>query len=323
MKKSCLFQFLFFIALVFVVTMFLRGYIDDSQMLQEGLVDDDTVGQEKAVGSVSILSQEKQRRSVGTRLTGIEGLARLPVSALMIDAPRIRGLAVSERFFYVSSFDPDRYEAYLYKVNRENHSVVQVRTLREEGRYQLGGLYLVDNILLVPLAGDEADAGSSLLFIDTYHLEIQRKIEVGDRIRAVAQGTDDLIYGVSFGSNVFYVWTPAGEEIRKKTIFEPIEYSDMEIVQGSLVCSGVDSHSGIIDIIDPYTFTLLVRHRCYTRTPDQQWVTSKGFALFDGVFYFVPNEGHFPMLMRYVLDGVTASEYIPSVRQKDLEGETQ
>ncbi len=39
--------------------------------------------------------------------------------------------------------------------------------------------------------------------------------------------------------------------------------------------------------------------------------------------FFVSNEGHFPMLMRYVLDGVTASEYIPSVRRKDLEEETQ
>ncbi len=321
MKKSCLFQFVLFAVFVFVVAMFLRSYIEGFRAPQEG-----TVGVDRGPGTLVSSKGGRQGRVAGdaeARATGIEGLSRLPVSALMIDAPSVRGLAVSARFFYVSSFDPARRVASLYKIDRENHSVVHVRTLKEDGRYQLGGLDLRGDSLLVPVAGDEFDSGSSILLLDTRHLEVQRKIEVGDRIRAVAQGTDDLVYGINFDSSIFYTWTPTGEEVRRKAIYDQVEYSDIEIVQGSLVCSGVDSHSGVLDVIDPYGFTLLVRHRCYTRTPDQQWVTSRGFALFDGVFYFVPDEGHFPMLMRYVLDGMTSSEYIPSVSQGDLQGGTQ
>lgn len=261
----------------------------------------------------SVAPQGGQGGSSAASGKGIEGLSRLPVSRLMIDAPRVRGLAVNEGFFYVSSFDPAQDAASVYKIDRGNHSVVQTRALREDGRYQSGGLYLRGGSLLVPLAGGEGDAGSSILFLDARHLDIQHRIEVEDRIRAVAQGTDDLLYGVNFGSSVFYAWTREGKEVRRGENYNQAEYGDLEFMQGSLVCAGADGRSGIIDVIDPYSFSLLVRHRCYTRTPDQQWVTGRGFAFFDGVFYFVPDEGHFPTLMKYVLDGTTPSDYIPYV----------
>ncbi|MGM0400142.1 MAG: DUF6454 family protein [Chloroflexota bacterium] len=315
MKKSCLFQLVLFAVLVFVVAMLLRGYVEGCRAPQEARDIDGEVGGDEG-GESAVSSQEGEQGAGTTGSRGIEGLSRLPVSSLMIDAPRVRGLAVSEHFFYVSSFDPDRRVASLYKVNRESHSTTQVRTLKEDARYQSGGLFFRGGSLLVPLAGDEADSGSSILFLDAHHLEIQHRIKVDDRIRAVAQGRHDVIYGVDFDSSVFYAWTPEGEEVRKGENYNWGEYGDIDFIQGSLVCSGADDHSGVIDVIDPHTFTLLVRHRCYTRTPDREWVTSKGFAFFDGVFYFVPDEGHFPTLMKYVLDGVSPSEYIPYVAPK-------
>ncbi|MEA3407317.1 MAG: hypothetical protein U9R48_04465 [Chloroflexota bacterium] len=329
MKKSCLFQVFLFAVLVFVATMFLRGYIRGCRGSQE----DAAVVGRRVGGSVS--SQDGQGEDADesrARGTGIEGLSSLPVSSLMIDAARVRGLAVSERFFFVSSFDPNRRVGYLYKIDRESRGVAQIRTVKEDGRYQLGGLYVSADSLLVPLAGDETDPVSSILTLDTRYLEIQDAFSVGCRIQAVARGADGLIYGYSPDASVFYAWTPTGEEVRKRTIYTEAEYHDVEFLQGSLVCAGVenrkatlpgnmrsifhvDGQGGVIDVIDPQTFTLLVRHRCYTRTPDQQWVTSRGFAFFDGMFYFVPDEGHFPTLMTYVLDGVTLSEYVPSVGQ--------
>ncbi|MFP3895949.1 MAG: hypothetical protein ACLFV5_03795 [Anaerolineales bacterium] len=311
MKKSCLFQLVLFAVLVFVVAMLLRGYIEgcgapreDTELVGAGLERDDGKGP---------ISLQEGRRTDASSSRGIEGLSRLPVSSLMVDAPRVRGLAVNEGFFYVSSFDSDLHTASVYKINRDNHTVAQVRTLKEEGRYQSGGLCLRGDTLLVPLVGDEVDSSSSLLFLDTRHLEIRHKIEIDDRIRAVAQGTDGLIYGIGFDSSVFYAWTPEGEEVRRGENYNRGEYGDIEFMQGSLVCAGADDRSGVIDVIDPFSFSLLVRHRCYTRTPDQEWITGRGFAFFDGVFYFVPDEGHFPTLMKYVLDGVSPAEYIPSV----------
>jgi hypothetical protein len=186
--------------------------------------------------------------------------------------------------------------------------------------------------LSTSLTGDEADSGSSILFLDARHLEVQEAFHVDARIQAVAQGTDGLIYGFSSDAATFYAWTLGGEEMRSRARYEQVAYRDMDFVQGSLVCAGaentrtifqVDGQSGIIDVIDPQTFTLLVRHRCYTRTQDQEWVTSRGFAFFDGAFFFVPDEGHFPTLMKYVLDGVTLSEYIPSVGRGDTGEQSQ
>jgi len=128
----------------------------------------------------------------------------------------------------------------------------------------------------------------------------------------VAQGENGHLYGLNDDSTMVFEWTAQGGEVRRTPNATGARYQDMDVVRGSLVCTGADPNGGVIDILDPASLTLLVRHRCHARTPNGHLITSKGFAFAEGTFYFLPADGEFPMLMSYTLDDVTLADYVPS-----------
>jgi hypothetical protein len=230
----------------------------------------------------------------------------------MLKVPRIQGLAVTKEFFYVSSFNPQSRAALLFKVDRDTHMISTMREVMQEGRFELGGIHAGKRLLWVPVAG--IGRSSIILGLDLQYLKIEHRFKVDDYIVAVAEGNDGHLYGFNDDSTLIYEWMPDGQELRKAANASGVRYQDMDVVRGSLLCAGVEPASGVIDVIDPVSLTLLARHHCFANGARGQWVTGKGFAYYDGVFYFLPDEGEFPMLMSYMLDsGVRLSDYVPSV----------
>jgi hypothetical protein len=187
-----------------------------------------------------------------------------------------------------------------------------MREVTQEGRFELGGIHAGKRLLWVPVAG--IGRSSIILGLDLQYLKIEHRFKVDDYIVAVAEGNDGHLYGFNDDSTLIYEWMPDGQELRKAANASGVRYQDMDVVRGSLLCAGVEPASGVIDVIDPVSLTLLARHHCFANGARGQWVTGKGFAYYDGVFYFLPDEGEFPMLMSYMLDsGVRLSDYVPSV----------
>lgn len=245
---------------------------------------------------------------------GIEGLTLRLSRPLMFDVPRVQGLAADAQFFYIAASDAKQEHAILYQVYRSSYSIAKEQRLQSGDKNVLGGMHMGSEFLWAPLA--QKDAASSLvLAIDPKTLEVRRSFSVPDRIRAVAQGQDGHIYGFNYGSSFLYEWSIEGKTLRKSPCAVGVQYQDMEIVRGSLVCTGMNQNGGIvIDVIDPASLSLLVRHRGNALSRAQNIITRAGFAFFKGEFYFLPDEGTRPMLMTYVLEGTTLEAYVPSTR---------
>ncbi|NLG51210.1 MAG: hypothetical protein GX552_13970 [Chloroflexi bacterium] len=249
---------------------------------------------------------------------GIPGLKLRLARPLMFDTYQVRGLAAVPDYFYVASVKADMERAMLYQVRRDTYTVDKERELEWEGKYRFGGLHLGPDGLMAVLAGNAQDATSVVLRMDPQSLETIGAFEVPDQIRAVAQAGDGNIYGINESSEFFYRWATDGTLLERSANGFGTSYYDMAVVRGSLVCSGYwrDRGIGVIDVIDPTSFTLLARHPAYAHSMGGRWVTQLGFDCVNGEFLFLPDDGNLPMLLTYVLaDDMTLEEYIPSSGQ--------
>ena len=332
MRKSFLVLFVLFVVVVLVLALSLQRFVlnrgapdqteassssppvekieDTGDTTMRGLSDSATVAQ---AGQESPSARPSAVGVPTPGFKGIDGLALRLSRPLMLDAPSIHGLAMTDRFIYVSAFEPEHQAALLFQLHRDEHTVAQVRNLGQGGSYAPGGIDAGDRYLWMPLA-EAAGLGFSLILgVDTESLQVAQSFTVMNYVVAVAEGPNGHIYGLNGNSTAVFEWATDGRELRRKSIATGARYQDAEIVGNSLVCAGIDSTGGVIDVIELGSFSLLSRHRCHARDLEGQIVTGKGFAIADGIFYFLPGEGHFPMLMSYVLDGTTLEEYIPSV----------
>ena len=243
--------------------------------------------------------------------TGIEGLALHLSQPLMIEISHLGGLAADADSYYVSGSDVDRRVGLLFQVSRTSHTISQMRTIVEGDRYRLGGVHVGSGYLWAPIAGDDPAAPSLVLGIEAGLLRVSRRIETSDRISAVAE-LGSSVYGLSEASSRIYEWSREGQLLRAAELSTGATYVDMEVVRDSLVCTGHDAAGGVIDVLDPASLTLLVRHRCHTATAEGAWVTSGGFAYRDEVFYFLPQPGKFPLLLSYTLNETALEQFVPS-----------
>lgn len=234
---------------------------------------------------------------------GIPGLELRLTRPLMFDTYKVRGLAAVPDFFYVASIREDTQQGILFQVRRDSYIVAQWQAFEWDGKYRFGGLHLGPDGLLAVLAGGPQDATSVVLRIDPQTLGVLGSFNVSDQIRAVVQAENGHIYGINESSEFFYRWDTDGRLIQRSANEFGTSYYDMTVIRGSLVCSGYwrDQGIGVIDVIDPNDFSLLLRHPVYARSLDGRWVTQVGFDYVNGEFLFLPDEGENPMLLTYVL----------------------
>jgi hypothetical protein len=248
-----------------------------------------------------------------------QGLALRSSRALLFDIAQVQGLAVTPRFFYVAASDPVKRTAFVYQVRRDTLAVTQIRALQRGARYHIGGVQIGGGLLWTVLTAEDRADGlhpsepSVILGLDLQYLDTKRSFEVPDPIRAVAMGDDSYLYGVNTNATFFYEWSLDGRELRRVPNASGAKYQDLEMVRNSLVCAGEDKNGGVLDVVDPGSLSLLVRHRIGARSPGQRWISSRGFAFADGEFYFLPDDGARPALLTYGLDGVPLENYVPSL----------
>jgi hypothetical protein len=255
-------------------------------------------------GSMEILQQ---------KVIGVEGLSLELSRPLVLDAERVQGLAVDSRFFYVSTFHPQRKTALVYQMHRDSYTVAQTKQVGGEGHYQAGGMDRGAEVVWVPVARTAEGHSTSVLGLDPVFLDVKHRFRVDDYVVALAETPSGTVLGVNDSSSVVYEWNAAGEEIRQMPLAGQIRYSEMTFIGGRLVCAGQDQHHGVIDVLDPESLTLLARHRAYSQTASGRHVTAAGFDYDDGTFFFVPDAGHWPHVLSYTLKDLRLEQYVPRV----------
>ena len=321
MRKSCLVQLILLVLVVLVVALGARRFLGDRR---------DDAGTASAVpetveesgqsftGRIGALVMQRPT-SAPTDATppepsGIEGLALQISRPLVLDIARIQGLAIDERFVYVSGFDPGERTAFVFQMGRDTGTIAQVRQVTQGGRFQVGGAHCHEGQVWAPIAGESEQAGSIILALDTSTLAPAIRFEVRDYIAAVAH-LDGSVFGVNDDSTIMYQWDVEGREQRRVALATGARYQDMETANGSLVCAGVSPQGGVLDILDPESLSLLTRHMCSARARNGQLVTSRGFAYWEGAFFFMPTAGDWPHLVSYALQGTTLQDYIPRAQR--------
>jgi hypothetical protein len=249
---------------------------------------------------------------------GIEGLVPRLSVPLRVSLIEVTGLAATPGSLYVASFDSQKRLSMIYRLRPDTGALIQMRHVVPGMAGRVGGIHMGERYLWLPLSDDSRPNITRILGLDPQYLEVKQGFEVPYQISAVAQGLDGSLYGLGQDGSLFYVWNAEGRELRRVPNSSGASYGDMEVIQGSVVCAGVDqvTNSGVLDVLDPQGFTILARHRSQARTANQQWLTARGFAFVANTFYFLPEAGETPFLASYGLaTGNTLEQYVPGVKR--------
>lgn len=246
-------------------------------------------------------------------LPHVEGLRFSMSRSLSGILGQVRGLAVDDRYLYVTLFNPVQGRGFLMQSLREGPDTPHLREMGPEG-YIPGGPHLGADYLWVPLMPLSDQGGSRIAALDRETLQEMSAFETEGRIRAVVEATPGRLFGISEDSDRFYEWDSTGREIRRVPNASGGRYHDLEWVQGSLVCAGLDATGGLLDVIDPQSMTLLVRYRCNVRLGRDRWLTDGGFGVYDDTFYFMTEGTDSSLvLMTYLPAEGSIRELVPSV----------
>ncbi len=244
---------------------------------------------------------------------GIEGLHLQLSRPLMFDIGALGGLATDDEHLYVAAWDDGAGAAVLYQIDRGSYAITQVRALPEEGVTSVGGIDANLGLVWVPLAKGGGSPGTLVLAIDVETLEVRERFEVPAGVAALAAGDDGHVYGVTRDGALWMEWLSDGAAVREASAAGGVRYSDLAHAGGSLVATGTDGVSGVVDVIDPQGFTLLARHHCAADGAASAWVTSGGLEVVDEAVLLLPEGGARPSLLTYVPEGGDLAEFVPSV----------
>ncbi len=311
-RKTCLTQIIFLILILAVAILALRRC---------GAPPAAVTGKPAARPLLSWLLPSRARSSslapTPTRdpaRTGIEGLGLPALRPLLFDIAPVRGLEVTERYLWIASYDDAHHAGMLYQVDRQSYTVIQSRMLEQGGLYRLAGVQQGPELLWTALIPASAEQRAVLIGMRPGDLSIAARVPVTDTLRAVAQGDDGTLYGVSSDGRTLYAWGLDGALLRQATASPDVRYQDMDVVRGSLVCAGqISPDLGALDVLDPASLNLLVRHAAYALSPKGVLVTGRAFGYGDGAFHFLPDDGSMPMVMSYTLGEPALAGFVPSV----------
>jgi len=317
-KKSCLVQLILFGVLVVALAMGIKRFVGP-KFSSLKMATPEKAAVSTQAGDAHPVPAEQQSSPTATLPVqrGIEGL--VPQLRLSLPLPwpgaRIQGLVVSEKYYYVAAQDGAQQKAFIYRMLRTQPGKGQLRVISQGPFFEVGNLVKGRQALWTAVASSEKNQ-TLLLMIDPVYLGTLRSFLVNDYITAVVETEDGHLYGFNDRLTTIYEWAPTGEEIRRKPFAGGGYYYDIAVVRGSLVCAGVDPQGGVLDVIDPGTLTLLVRHRCLGFSKDGQPLTSGGFDVQDGTFYFLVGLSNANELFSFGLKkDIPWPAYIPSARE--------
>jgi hypothetical protein len=244
---------------------------------------------------VLLLTLNCQRYNENTQADLLDLLFRFDSMQLTGQVPlvfstyHVQGLEVTERFYFVTSVDTKQDRAWLFKIDRNNSSLITKKELTDGALIHPGGLQFDGRYLWIPNAEYKRQSRTVVYGFDPDTMEICTSFSVDDHIGAVASDGKNLLYGVNWDALHFYTWDIKGRQLKKIGSPTSMAYQDIKYLAGKLLCSGHKGDVSALDIIDPEKWTLIKR----IDLPKDRWrsnLTREGMA-FDGSLYFLPDDG--------------------------------
>ena len=126
---------------------------------------------------------------------GIEGLSLQLSRPLMCTVGQLGGVAASERWLYVASWDVASGAAQVLRLDAASYDVALARTLEEEGAIGVGGIDVGAALVWVPLVVVDGTPQTVVLGLDAETLDVAQRFRVPGDVGALAEGPDRVRFG--------------------------------------------------------------------------------------------------------------------------------
>ncbi len=306
MQKSCLVGLILIAAVLLAASLWLRRYLVPEPVAAPlnatpvaASTTPETEAEHPATAAPLLEDPLYEERIEGLYLETIEPLAEIPLD--------VRGLAAAEGRLYITAYDAATQTPWLHELDRQAGTPSRSLALPAGG--EPCGLQATGPLLWTCVNSED---GAIILAVDRDAWASAPVTPITDTLRAVAQLADGSLVGVDRAGRRFYHWAVDGTLQDTATNATGALYQDCELIRGSLVCVGEVEGSGVLDVIDPYSLSLLARHQATTRTAWGALVAGNGLAMEDEAFLLVPPGGELPLLWSYRLD-VSLANYVPSI----------
>jgi len=312
MRKSCLVQLIVLVLVGLVLGLVIHHWLGPSSERTFGRVaqkDSDDAKSRRDLVSVqtTLVSQELGRPTpepTKSRPTGIEGLELETSRPLFVKEVVVRGLVVKAGRLWLACARPDLGQAMLYQLERASGTIIQARRLDTDGYDRISGLISGDGLVWLGLNRDESDS-SLILGLDPDSLETRLGLVVPARVRIVvplgSRGDPDLfrLLTVDEPSNALQIWDSQGRHVSSHRLASGASYWDGVFVDGRLVLIGADAEGGVIDVYDPESTSLLLRHRATIRSDNDRLVADGGLGLDGQTLWFAHSTEGWPLITVY------------------------
>jgi len=215
----------------------------------------------------------------------------------------VQGLAVSDRWFWITSVDRAARQGWIFRVDRDG-GVIDARAELVEGKqYHPGGMQLRDGKMWIPLAEYRPRSTTTMLRVDGETLTIEARFSVADHLGGAAIDNEGRLYTANWDTRTIYTHRTSGEGLKKAGNPTGVAYQDMEWHDGLLFAAGRDRQSGpVVDVIDTTNGRHVRRYRLRGRLKSGgDNFSREGFCLYQGAFYVLPEDGPQSVVYRFPL----------------------
>lgn len=198
----------------------------------------------------------------------------------------VQGLEVDPDWFWISAVDRRTKTGWIWRVDRRTLRTVAERNVTAGALYHPGGLQIAGGSLWLPIAEYRPRSSARILELDPLSLAERRRFAVDDHIGAVATDGKTFLLGANWDARRFYRWTLDGKLVETRDNPEPLAIQDMKWVDGALWAGGLVGEECRLYRLDPASFRAARR----IELPAGVCYTHEGMAVFDGRFYFLPED---------------------------------
>lgn len=220
----------------------------------------------------------------------------------------VQGLCMDQEHFWISSVDKKSKSGWIFLVDRRSGTVMKEREITRGEQYHPGGMQRVGDALWVPVAEYKPQSTSTMLCLHPMTLETARSFPFDDHLGGVAVTGDGTLIAVNWDCKTFYELSTGGVLMGQKPNPTGVAYQDIKWREGKLWGTGavglLKLNSGVVDVIDPATWSLEARYKLVGKTADGgNNFGREGFDLDGNNLYLLPEDGPHTTVHRFPLPG--------------------
>jgi hypothetical protein len=211
----------------------------------------------------------------------------VPVGAA-IDHPQGLEVSADGRTLWITSVVRARRAGLLIECEAETGALRRSMDVHVGDCYHPGGFSRTGDRLWVPVAEYRRASRSLVQCRDVGTLALVSTFEVADHIGCLAADGTRLV-GANWDARTFYEWAPDGREVVRRENPQAAGYQDMKWVDGRLIAGGLLENTGVIDVLEWPSLTLLSRLEV-GRTDRDVLYTHEGLAVTEDRVLVVPED---------------------------------